>query len=277
MTTTKLLVALTTSLFACQASVQAEDPWRLDPLWDDGNAEFAAYNVTWPRYGAERPGTAIMVVVKEPWAPDLDVKADTPRADGFDVLKFNHQRDVQTGIYAYHQMASVFVRRDSGELVKLATTSSEACGITTAELVDGQLSTSSYFDGQGRRQQPWEPTAVAEDTLPLVLRSLVRDTLPQQLSVVASLLSSRLPDLTPVPFDLSRAAIGVITVPAGDFEAVRLTLRNPTRRLEFDFEAAAPHRLLRSLASDGTRYELAKVERLPYWSLSRPGDERWLP
>ena len=30
---------------------------------------------------------ALLVLVKEPWAPDLDVKADTPRRDGFDVLK----------------------------------------------------------------------------------------------------------------------------------------------------------------------------------------------
>ena len=58
-------------------------------------------------------------------------------------------RDVPTGIYTYHQMASVFLRRDSGELRKLSVMSSEGCGISTAHMVGGELETRSYFDGQG--------------------------------------------------------------------------------------------------------------------------------
>ena len=59
------------------------DPsWRRSPLWDDGKAEFCAYQVTWARYGHHFEGRALLILVKEPWAPDLDVKADRLRPDG---------------------------------------------------------------------------------------------------------------------------------------------------------------------------------------------------
>src|SRR6185295_2292031 len=116
----------------------ADPSWRHASLWDDGKAELCAYEVTWARYGHRFDGRALLILVKEPWAPDLDVKADTPRPDSFDVLKLNHVRDVPTGIYTYHQMASVFTRRDSGTLQKIAATSSEACGVSTAEMVGGR-------------------------------------------------------------------------------------------------------------------------------------------
>ncbi|MFQ5351284.1 MAG: hypothetical protein ACE5EG_12655, partial [Thermoanaerobaculia bacterium] len=120
--------------------------WRRDTVWDDGNAEFCAYELDWRRYGELYPGRALSVLVKEPWAPALEVKADTARADGFEVLKLNFIRDVPTGIYTYHQMASVFLRRDDGVLRKLATSSSEGCGISTAMMTGGTLATRSYFD-----------------------------------------------------------------------------------------------------------------------------------
>lgn len=253
------------------------ESWREHSVWDDGRAEFAAYQVTWPRYGASHPGEALMVVVKEPWAPDLDVKADQGRSDGFDVLKLNHLRHVPTGIYAYHQMASAFVRRDDGQLVKLATSSFEACGLTTGEMVGGELETSSYFDGQGRRSQPWDPAAVADDALPMVLRDFATGEVPDQLLVFPSLLTARLPVLEPRVFRLARSAVGPVVTPAGTFEVVLLRLEAEGTWLEYFFEAATPHRLVRSERSDGTRYELTKVDRLPYWELNQPGDESWWP
>ena len=47
--------------------------WRRSPLWDDGKAEFCAYEVSWARYGRHYDGRALLILVKEPWAPDLDV------------------------------------------------------------------------------------------------------------------------------------------------------------------------------------------------------------
>ena len=141
------------------------------------------------------PGRALTILVKEPWAPDLEVKADTPRPDGFEVLKLNFIRDVPTGIYTYHQMASTFLRRDDGELRKLATSSTEGCGISTAEMTDGSLTTRSYFDGQGERRMPWPEGAVPEDALPAVLRDWVVGEPPATMLVFPSLLAGRFPGL----------------------------------------------------------------------------------
>src|ERR1700730_11935786 len=148
-------------------SPAAGDPsWRRAPLWDDGKAEFCAYEVSWAHYGHVYKGRALLVLVKEPGNPALDVKADHPGRDSFEVLKLNHVRDVATGIYTYHQMASVFWRRDTGALQKIAATSSEACGISYAETRRGRLQTRSYFDGEGDREQRWPPSALPEDGLP---------------------------------------------------------------------------------------------------------------
>jgi len=251
--------------------------WRQDPIWDDGNAEFSAYEVTWARYGHLYPGRAVLVIVKEPWAPDLDVKADTPRPGGFDVLKLNHTRDVPTGIYTYHQMASVFVRRDTGALQKIAATSSELCGISTADMTRGTLRTRSYFDGQGDRTRRWPAGAVPEDGLPLILRDYVGGECPGSLGVFPSLLMGRYAQLAPVLWTLRRTSVATVVVPAGTFDGVSLRLEHAGQWLEYVFEAAAPHRLLRLTREDGTEYRLAKSERIPYWSMHDPGGEQWLP
>lgn len=242
--------------------------WRTAALWDDGKAEYCAYNVTWARYGHHFDGRALLILVKEPWAPDLDVKADTPRQDGFDVLKLNHIRDVPTGIYTYHQMASVFVRRDSGALRKLAATSAEACGVSSAEVVGGTLETRSYFDRQGDRSQPWPAGALPEDGLPLYLRSYVAGPPPASLTVFPSLMQTRFPALEPTAWKVGKKAVE---------DGVELRLTHGPAWLAYTFEAEPPHRLVRFEREDGTVYRLAKCDRIAYWEKHNPGDEAWWP
>src|SRR3954454_12547609 len=88
--------------------------WRRSPVWDDGKAEVCAYEVTWAHYGRRYGGRALLVLVKEPWEPDRDVKADSPRPDAYAALKLTHVRAVPTADYTYPQMASLYTRRDSG-------------------------------------------------------------------------------------------------------------------------------------------------------------------
>jgi hypothetical protein len=251
--------------------------WRLAPLWDDGKAEFCAYEATWPRYGHRFEGRALMILVKEPWAPDLDVKADRPRPDGFEVLKLNHVRDVPTGIYTYHQMASVYTHRGSGILEKIAATSSEACGVTTSEMVAGRLSTHSYFDGQGDRSLPWPAGALPEDGLPSSLRDYVTGPVPANLSVFPSLMASKLPELEPATWKVERREAGEVETPEGGLPGVEIRLVRDRSFLAYTFEREAPHRLLRFESGDGTVYRLARCERIPYWRMHNPGDETWLP
>lgn len=245
------------------------DPaWRASAVWDDGKAELCAYDVTWARYGHRFPGRALLVLVKEPWAPDLEVKADQPREDGFEVLKLNHIRDVPTGIYTYHQMASVFARRDTGALRKIAATSSEACGLSTAEMVGGRLETRSYFDGQGNRTTDYPESALPEDGLPLFLRGYVKGQAPATVSVFPSLLHGAFPRLAPATYRVEKKS-----VEAG----VEIRLTGGKSVLAYTFDVEPPHRLLRFEREDGTVYKMAKCERVPYWEMNKPGDEGWWP
>lgn len=249
--------------------VPAGDPsWRRDSLWDDGKAEFCAYDVTWARYGRHYGGRALLVLVKEPWNDELDVKADDPAASAFEVLKLNHVRDVPTGIYTYHQMASVYLRRDTGGLRKLAATSSEACGVSTAEVARGRLETRSYFDGQGDRALRYPEGAIPEDGLPAVLRDFVAGEPPATLRVFPSLMQSRFPELAAADWKMEKKAVE---------EGVRIRLQREGSSLAYTFESQPPHRLLRFETGDGTVYRMKKCERLAYWQMHDPGDEAWLP
>lgn len=266
----------TSALAQLAAAGQGDDAWRLDEVWDDGKAEFCAYRVQWRRYGELHQGRALLVVVKEPWAPDLDVKADRQRPDGFDVLKLNHIRDVDTGIYAYHQMASAFLDRRQGDLEKLATSSTEACGITTSLLTDGRLETHSYFDGQGDRGQPF-PGGLPEDALPMLLREIVKGPVPDTLDVFPSLLTGRLPSLEPTSYELRRRTISDEGAGGQPISGVELRLRNDAASHTYVFSREPPHVLLAYTGGDGTTYRLARCDRLAYWNLNGPGDEEWWP
>ena len=271
-----LVLLMVGAALAADAGREGSSGWREAPLWDDGNAEFCVYDVGWSRYGRVNPGQAFLVAVKEPWAPDLEVKADAARPNGFDVLKLNHVRDVQTGIYTYHQMVSVFLRRDDARLQKLSATSSEGCGISTAHLVDGRLNTRSYFDGQGERDQPYPQEAIPEDGLALALREFVIGSAPAAVEVFPSLMTGRFPALEPSRFGLTRTE-SIVEVTAGRFEVVEIELRNSSRRLTFAFGREIPHTLISFSDDDGTSYSLSKCERIPYWQMNGPGGENWLP
>ncbi len=256
----------------------APDPsWRLDPVWDDGNAEFSVYELDWRRYGSLYPGRVLLVLVKEPWAPDLQVKADRPRPDGFEVLKQNQVRDVPTGIYTYHQAASVFFRRDTGALVKIAATSNEACGISTALMLAGELETHSYFDGEGAQRLAFPRAAVPADGLPALLRDYVQGEPPARLDVFPSLLSGRFQLLQPETCVVTKRSHTALAVPAGTFTAVEIVLTAAGTSQSYFFEPERPCRLLLFRDADGTEYRLVKSARLPYWRLHDPGDEAWLP
>jgi len=262
---------------ACSAGVEGSPAWRTDPLWDDGNAEFCAYEVEWFRYGRLNAGRALLILVKEPWAPELDVKADRPRPDGFDVMKLNHVRDVPTGIYTYHQMASTFIRRQTGKLQKLAATSSEGCGISTSLMTGGTLETSSYFDGQGDQSMTYPEGAFSDDGLPMTLRDFLVGAAPDEIEVFPSLMAGRYSNLGSATYRLERQARGGIEVPAGSFDVTEIRLSRGEEWTSYAFSAEIPHLLVELNRSDGTAYRLAKCERIPYWEMNVEGGEAWLP
>ena len=180
----------------------------------------------------------------------------------------NHILSARTGIYRYEQMASVFLRREDGGLQKIAASSAEACGLTMSQMTKGKLRVESYFESEGSRDQAWPVGAIPEDGLPAMLRDFLSGDLPARLKIFPSLLHGRHPSLSASDWDLARDAEG---------ETIVMTLARGSARSVLRFAKTAPHHLVSWEKSDGTRYRLRKVERLPYWNLNGPAGAAWWP
>lgn len=268
--------------------------------WSDGRAELAGYRTERSRYGELRSGTAVYVVVTEPFSYEARVKADPgrhPPSDTFQVLKLNAIEDFQTGIYDYNLMTSVFVPAQAhprvrvGHPTKLTFSSQEWCGMLFEQLqfepkrIDQQRF--SYFDGEGEEDAtlPHPEGGLTVDEMPLFVRGLLdgpplergarmeRPILP---SVARARLLHR--PLRWTKGTLERGAEPEdLEVPAGRFEVDRYTLRldgGETRT--YWVETAPPRRLVGWSGPDGEQGELTGVTRLPYWELNQEGHERHL-
>lgn len=262
--------------------------------WGDGRAELNGYRLVQPRYGAPRPGTALLVFVTEDFSDSLRVKADPgrhPASDVSPVMKLNAVRDFQTGIYDYNVMTSVFARVAAGWPVsKVSFSSQEWCGHVYQQLIPrgGRIASvsHSYFDGEADRAHdlPHPPDGVFEDALPIILREwggpFLRRGDSRKVSFLPSLLASRLQHR---PLAWSQAVISLapevsrVTVPAGRFEVVTWTVApEGAARATYQFEAAAPYRLVRWTTETGEEASLLGSERLAYWKLNGPGGEAHL-
>jgi len=284
----------------CAPSAGAEpdlEPIPVDPAfwkhWGDGRAEVATYDLTFPRYGATRAGTAIAIFVTEPFSESARVKADPgrhPDDDVFQVVKLNLVRDFATGVYDYNTMLSAFVGlqesgdRPAGAPAKVSFSSQEWCGHVYHQVLFDAAAVReaghSYFDGEGDIDGALlrPPGAVSEDALLLWARGLAAPALApgdtRTVPILRSLEQVRLRHL-PLAWSeatLTRAAEPVrVQVPAGEFEAERFAAAIADGRTwTIDVERAAPHRVLRWQISDGERAEMIAAERIPYWTLNGP-------
>lgn len=257
-----------------------------DRLWDDGKAEIDAYAATEVRYGIPRPFTAYMIVVKEDFSRRQLVKAD-PGHDPEDlvpVLKLNRVNHLQTGIYAYHQMASSFFERSTMDLVKYTLTSSEWCGNSFKEYTrrDGRaaLEVHTYWDGQADATYAIPPGSdvILYDQLPLWIRSLPQEPgTTRSLRLVPGQIDSRgaKPELRQAT--LRASSEESVRTPAGTYRSLLWELRVGAGRPDrFWTDRRFPYLLLAWDKPDGGSYRLAWTRRLAYWTLNRPGDESYL-
>lgn len=271
------------------ANAPRESPRGLlsDPLWDDGKAEVSTYRGTIVHYGKSRPLRVRLIAVKEDMDLAQRVKSDAGPVPGrtATVIKLNAIRDFPAGTYDYHQMSSSFLDRATGELLKLAMSSTEGCGITFVEVLPGVAGwrhvSHSYFDGEADRDLVLVPDArrraVAADALPLWLRRL--DLTHGQLATVDLLpgqLAGRVRDTTFV-----RATIDVAGTPDAHGLPVSVSFRDGpgqgSRTDRYWFDPAWPHPLVRFEGGrDATVFERVKTLRLAYWEKTDPGDERLL-
>jgi hypothetical protein len=256
----------------CPADVVWNPAFGSDALWNDGNAEVASYDARDILYGVPRTSRAVLIVVAEDLSPENLVKADAPKAGrSIRVLKLNHVRSIETGMYAYEQMLSAFLDAPALRPVKLSIASHDWCGNTFVEWRRDRnvLSIRSYFDGIADRDVPLGPgDALFYDALPLKLRGLdFARTGSGTIRLIETLFTIR-PELSP-------AAEALLEVrPAGD--RYRVEIRRGAKRDALEFERGFPHRLLLWERADGAVLTLRSARRIRYWEKNRPGDERIL-
>lgn len=219
-------LAAAVMLTALSPAVYAESkPWQppsydkaFGQVWYDGKAELASYDLTYPRYGELRHGTAVAVTVTEPFDPTARVKADQVRDDTYNVVKLNVAEDFQTGVYDYNLMTSVFVAVSpanglpAGSATKVSFSAQEWCGHAYTQALFSaaqgrtpgvRQASHSYFEGEADQSLTLDHPAggLAEDALMLWARGLAGPTLePGQSTTVPvyrSLAIQRLRHTTP--------------------------------------------------------------------------------
>ncbi|MEM8782159.1 MAG: hypothetical protein AAGE65_04805 [Planctomycetota bacterium] len=270
-------------------------------VWYDGQAEIAAYDLVYPRYGEMRRGNAVAVTVTERfrWAPR--VKADTPD-DAFGVVKLNLSEDFPTGIYDYNLMTSAFVAAEpieglrAGVPVKLTFSSQEWCGQAWQQAVFDRQGVEhehrSYFEAGADQNEllPGYDAYLAEDALFLWARGLAGPQVEPGESVEIPLYRSaavtRLRHL-PVAWDAAvltrvEGTSRVHSEAIGNAEVFTLhaTIRrsglNEQAKYIFTVEAQAPHRVIQMARNDGYTLTLKGVSREPYWRQSSNADRALL-
>jgi hypothetical protein len=255
--------------------------------WSDGQAELASYELTMPRYGQPRNGTAVTIFVTEPFSKSLRVKADPgkhPASDETPVMKLNLMRDYPTGVYDYNEMLSAFVDVTSGLPLKLSFSRQEWCGhIYQQVLFDPakiRIQSHSYFDGEADQnlEQPLPKDAIAEDALLLIARGFAKPALaPGETKMVRMMtaLGTLKGSEGPVQFvgvKLSRSTKPVkVTVPAGTFDADLWTIdMGMAYKREVWVERGGENRIVKWQASSGEKAELIRSARMKYWELNSP-------
>ncbi|MEM1446935.1 MAG: hypothetical protein AAGF84_12825 [Planctomycetota bacterium] len=295
-------------LTACAQTPPAVPDWSAPAYdaaffetWHDGQAEIAAYDLVYPRYGEMRKGSAVAVTVTEPfrWAPR--VKADTA-GNSFGVVKLNLSEDFPTGVYDYNVMTSAFVAAEpveglqAGVPVKMTFSSQEWCGQVWQQAVfnaDGvEHEHRSYFENaaDANEKLPGYEAFLAEDALMLWARGLAGPKVEPGESVALPLYRSaavtRLQHVGVAwdsavltrPEGTSRVrseALGDIEVFTMHATIQRAGGGEPVKYI-FTVEAEAPHRVVQMARNDGYTLTLAGVSREPYWRQQSNADQRLL-
>ncbi len=268
------------------ATAPTAPPFGAGRLWDDGRAEIDAYEAAVRRDGLPRKFTAYLIVVKEDLSRKRLAKADPGHdpADLVTVLKLNHVLDYRTGISSCRQTATCYFDRDSMELLKLSLASSDWSGSTYKEFQrrdrGGLLRVHTDRDdpAEASYDVPIGPDVVFYDQLPLWIRSL-----PQAVGTRRELrlLPTQIDPHAPRPEirkgTLQAVRQEILLVKAGGFQTIRWQLDTGGGRPDVYWTARdAPHVLVAWDQPDGGGYRLKWTQRLPYWTLNRPADERYL-
>jgi hypothetical protein len=253
---------------------------EFDDYWYSGTGEISSYELKQERYGQQREGDIVLVFVTEPFSQKKQVKLDRPQKAGKDnvsVLKLNHIRKFNTGIYDYSIITSTFtpVELEQHPLTLKSTTSSqEWCGHTYTQLnLDGsqyRFQEFSYFESEGDKDAKMA-AAILEDDLFSRIR-ITGGLLEGDIKIIPSTIYSR---FAHVPMEPTTATI---TKSMSDGVAkYDVQYKNINRSLSIDVESAFPHKILGWKEDSGngriTTATLRKSINSPYWSKNGVKDE----
>ena len=255
--------------------------------WGDGRAELSGYRVTLSRYGELREAQLSLIYVTEPhdrrtWIKDDD--AEEPNR--VEVLKLIRSMQFMTGIYPYFVMGSTFSPVDAwgGERfhpVRINLDMQEWCGSVTHRVFPGRERVRSirlsYFEDEGETRSELDigEGTLYEDALLIQLRELdgpFHDGADWEGPLLRELWSLRTGHraIQPVQARITRTDATRGGVPVTHFR-----LEAGAYWRTYDVEVVSPRRVLGWETSTGETAEILQTERLAYWGLNQPGDERY--
>ncbi|MBI5154463.1 hypothetical protein HZA57_04425 [Candidatus Poribacteria bacterium] len=260
----------------------ALDPaWAAAPLWDDGNAEVAAYEGECQLEGAARPHRLTLVTEKEDLNREYWTKVEWPPGEKpmVPAMRQTQAAAISTSDYDVHFFSSVWVRRDDpARPVKLIVSLQEWRGTVFKEFqlyeTPPRMVYSSFRDGEGSGLLTLRNFGIEthfEEELPLLARTLrMEDGLEAEfeLEPTQSTAHAALPEPSPARLAITRnlewsaseegslsgRVTWLVTVEARD-----------GRRAEFEVADDAARTLLRFEFNDGRHYELTGSTRRQYW------------
>ena len=249
--------------------------------WYSGKAEISSYSLKQARYGEIRDGEVVLVFVTEPFSLSKQVKLDNPQKAGNDnvsVLKLNHVRKFNTGIYDYSIITSTFTPINSKKhpfTLKATTSIQEWCGHTFTQLnLDDntyRFKQFSYFESDGDEEKTINVALLEEDLMTRI--RINKGQLPEgEINLIPSTIYSR---FNYKKMDVEKANISKTT--SENKLIYTIKYQNIDRTISIDVENKFPYKILGWSEDNGTGLittaKLKASSNEPYWKQKKLSDQ----
>ncbi|MEM1268929.1 MAG: hypothetical protein AAGI08_02670 [Bacteroidota bacterium] len=264
---------------ATPAEAITDRAYLTQPLWNDGQAEIAFYQVerTQNQYGRPAPQSFLAgtYVVKHRF--DAETMSKTTTGGGTPAFKYSLFYEFESGSYEYKRAWVVNAAQADLAPIKASFTSFDWCSNLYREQAfqpDGSVASLMRSDDYGNTAATYDYAAGAHPihTLPMLVRALdFSDGASKSFQVVTL-------DGTYVDVTAEMAGTETMQTDAGPMETEKITLRyagevrsligETADSVEHYYRGTDDARLLVGLVADSERYRMTLVEhiRSPYWS-----------
>ncbi|QVY64417.1 septum formation inhibitor Maf [Polaribacter sp. Q13] len=254
---------------------------QFNKYWYSGKAELSSYTLKQARYGEIRDGEVVLVFVTEPFSLSKQVKLDNPQKAGNDnisVMKLNHVRKFNTGIYDYSIVTSTFTpinTKNHPFTLKASTSIQEWCGhtFTQLNLADDTYNFKqfSYFEADGDAEKTIHATYL-EEALFTKIR-IAKGELPEgEINLIPSTIYNR---FNYKKLDVEKANISKTT--SEKTLTYKIKYLSINRTLSIEVEKDFPYKILSWTENDGTGLtttaKLKASSNEPYWKQKKRSDQ----